>query len=360
METKRVRICMITTRNIFDAPCIAKYQILIDEPFDIIYWDRCNISEECGAENYYKYNGPLKMGAGKFEKISGYIGFARYVRQVLKKHTYDKLIIFPTQMGWLIQRELCHRYKGKYIFDIRDYAGEKNKFISYMTQKVITNAGICSITSPAYRKFLPAKNYIISHNVQMIEQNLIEKYREREQNLKKQIILSFIGSVRFIDQQKKLLLLFKNDERFHIKYIGRGSEQLKEFCTQNRIQNVTLIGRFDRIQLPEFYMQTDMAINVYGNNNPYLDYALSNKLYSAAMMGMPILVSSDTYMEEISKRYGFGCSVDLNDKKAPDKVFKYYKNINWERLLCSCDEFMKAVNRDEKKYGNAIKNFLGS
>lgn len=355
---KNARICIITTRNIFDAPCLAKYQMLIHEPFDIIYWDRCNITESCGAKNYYMYNGSLKMDAGKVEKFCKYIGFVGYVQKILKEHTYDKLIIFPTQMGWLIQGKLCQKYRGKYVFDIRDYAGEKNKIIACMTGRLVNNAGVCSITSPAYQAFLPPKQFIISHNIQSIEQELIEKYRTQKRDSENEIILSFIGSVRFIEQQKKLLLLFKNDERFHIKYIGRGSEQLTEFCRQNRINNVTLIGRFERIQLPQFYMETNMAINVYGNKNPYLDYALSNKLYSAAMMGMPILVSRDTYMEEISNRYGFGCSVDLDDKEAPNKVFKYYKNINWESLYRSCDEFMKAVRKDEEEYEKTIKHFL--
>lgn len=193
MKLKSVRICIITTRNIFDAPCLAKYQMLIHEPFDIIYWDRCNITEKCGAENYYKYSVSLRMEAGKLEKLCKYIGFVRYVQQVLKEHTYEKIIFFPTQMGWLIQGKLCHRYKGKYIFDIRDYAGERNKIFAYMTGKLVDNADVCNITSPAYQTFSPQKHFVIAQNIQSIEQELIENYRTKKRSSKNKIILSFMG-----------------------------------------------------------------------------------------------------------------------------------------------------------------------
>ena len=73
MNINHPRICILTTRNIFDAPCLAKYQSLLQEPFDIVYWDRCGIQEECGATNYFRYNGFLPANAGKMEKIQSYL-----------------------------------------------------------------------------------------------------------------------------------------------------------------------------------------------------------------------------------------------------------------------------------------------
>ena len=358
MNLNQPRICILTTRNIFDAPCLEKYRHLLQEPFDIVYWDRCGIQEECGAANYFRYKGILSANAGKTEKIRSYLGFVYFANQILKKHDYAKLIVFPTQMGWLIQSKLCHKYKGRYVLDIRDYAGENFPLIFYITKKIVMNAGLCSITSPAYKTFLPQRDYVISHNIQPIDKEIVRQYRMRVHDHSQPIVLSFIGSIRFIDQQKKLISLFGNDMRFQLKYIGRGSEQLTEFCRQEGIDNVTLIGRFERAQLPEFYLETDMAINVYGNHDPYLDYALSNKLYSAAMMGMPILCSTDTYMWEISRHYGFGCCVDLENSTTPDKVFEYYRGINRDALFSACDSFMDSVNRDEKEYKSTIIRYF--
>lgn len=357
-RTTAARICIVTTRNIFDAPCITKYRSLLAESFDIIYFDRCNIEENCGANTYYKYTKKLKANTGKLQKLFAYIGFWRYTNRVLRTHRYDKIIVFPTQAAWLIQNKLCHQYKGKYILDIRDYAGENRFLIRTWTNRVVKNAGLCSITSPAYQNFLPKSNFIVSHNIQPIEKELISKYRTRNRNPNAPITLSFIGSVRFIEQQKKLISLFKNDKRFVLKFIGRGSEQLADFCRREAVDNVMLIRKFEPTQLPEFYMDTDIAINIYGNNDPYLDYALSNKLYSAATMGMPILVSPDTYMAEISEQFGFGLSVSLNDSTSADKVFDYYNNLNFATLYNACDAFMEAVNAEEKKYASELQAFL--
>ena len=358
MKETMARICIVTTRNIFDSPCIAKYRELLEEPFDILYFDRCGIEEDCGANLYHKYTAKLQANAGKVQKLFAYIGFWLYANRILRKYKYEKIIVFPTQAGWLIQHKLCHRYKGKYILDIRDYAGENRRLISFMTNRIVNSAGLCSITSPAYKVFLPKRNYVISHNVQPIDEDLIQQYRTRIRDPKAPITLSFIGSVRFIEQQKRLITLFKNDERYHLKFIGRGSEQLADFCDKDAIKNVTLIGRFEPSQLSVFYMETDLAINIYGNNDPYLDYALSNKLYSAAIMGMPILVSPKTYMAEISEKYGFGYSINLADASAPDQLFAFFCNVDRSALFTACDMFMESVKQDNQEYAAAIKAYI--
>lgn len=352
------KVCIVTTRNIFDSPCISKYRTLLEQPFDIIYWDRCNISEDCGAVNYYRFDGVLAPEASKLEKLKKYIGFTKFANSVLKKSDYEKIIVFPTQASWLILSLLKKKYKGKYLLDIQDYAGENNPFIRKLTESAVKHAGLVSITSPAYREFLPEHKYLISHNIQPIDLKTVAAYRGRVRKKEDKIVLSFIGSVRFIDMQIKLIEDFRNDDRFELKFIGSGSEQLQKFCADNRVKNVELIGRFKPEQLSEFYIKTDMAINIYGNQNPYLDYALSNKLYSAAIMGMPILVSPNTYMETVAKKYGFGLAVDPSDKHCADSVYEYFINCKPEEIQVGCDRFLNEVREDEKLFSESVKNFL--
>ena len=86
------------------------------------------------------------MSAGKAKKLQAYCGFIRYVNRILNKSSYSKLIVFPTQAGWLIQGKLCRKYKGRYVLDIRDYAGENNPLIGHMTKRIVKNAGPVSYT----------------------------------------------------------------------------------------------------------------------------------------------------------------------------------------------------------------------
>lgn len=355
---RKSKVCIVTTRNIFDSPCLSKYRTVLEKPFDIIYWDRCNISEECGAVNYYRFDGGLAPEASKAEKLKKYIGFTKFANNILKNSYYEKIIAFPTQAAWLILPLLKKKYKGKYLLDIRDYAGEKNFLIGKLTASTVKHAGLVSVTSPAYREFLPELDYLISHNIQPIDAETVAAYRGRVRNKEDKIVLSFIGSVRFIDMQIKLIEAFSNDERFELKFIGRGSDQLEKFCADNKVKNVELIGQFKPEQLSEFYIKTDMALNVYGNQNPYLDYALSNKLYSAAIMGMPILVSPDTYMETVAKRYGFGLAVDPSDKRCADLVYEYYVNCKPEEIQVGCDRFLNNIMEDERVFCESVKKFL--
>lgn len=352
------KVCIVTTRNIFDSPCLSKYRALLEQPFDIIYWDRCNITEDCGAVNYYRFDGALAPEASKTEKLKKYISFTKFAKSTLNNSDYEKIVVFPTQAAWLILPLLKKKYKGRYLLDIRDYAGEKNFLIGKFTESAVKHAGLVSITSPAYREFLPERDYLISHNIQPIDSETVAAYRGRARNMEDKIVLSFIGSVRFIDMQIKVIEALGNDDRFELKFIGRGSEQLEKYCADNKVKNVELIGRFEPEQLPEYYLKTDIALNVYGNQNPYLDYALSNKLYSAAIMGMPILVSPNTYMETVAKQYGFGLAVDPSDKRCADLVYEYYVNCKPEEIQVGCDRFLNDVGEDETLFSESVKNFL--
>ncbi|MBO4343566.1 MAG: hypothetical protein IKX77_03565 [Clostridia bacterium] len=361
-KSSKSELCIVTSRNIFDAPCLAKYRSLIDGPFDIIYWDKCGITEDCGAENYYRHVGIVPTTASKKQKILKYFGFYKYVNKILKQNDYKKLIIFPTQVSWLILGKLKGKYRKKYLLDIRDYAGENKPFIRRLTAKAVRNAKLCSVTSDAYKTFLPdGIDYLVSHNVQEIDKGLVELYRNRQKKnvlAGDRIVLSFIGTVRFIDNLKELIKRFSGDNRFLLRFIGRGSDELKSFVSENGYGNVELVGQFERSELAKFYFDTDIAINLYGNANPYLDYALSNKLYSAAIMGMPILVSPKTYMAEVSEKYGFGFASDVFDEKCADKVFAYYDGLDLENLHKGCDAFMDEVKKDEKKFAYALTEFL--
>ena len=235
-KSSKSELCIVTSRNIFDAPCLAKYCSLIDEPFDIIYWDKCGFPEDCGAENYFRHEGIVATNASKKQKILKYYGFFKYVNRILRQNDYKKLIIFPTQVSWLILGKLKGRYKNRYLLDIRDYAGENKFIIRKLTAKAVKNARLCSITSDAYKAFLPKGiDYLVSHNVQEIDKGLVELYRNRtKKNVSSgdRIVLSFIGTVRFIDNLKELIKRFSGDNRFLLRFIGRGSDELKSFVEE--------------------------------------------------------------------------------------------------------------------------------
>lgn len=352
------RVCFLTIRNIFNTSCLPKYASILSNNFDLIYWDQHNIHESSSAKRQYKFNYPIAYGQQKFKKIIGYIKFKIFATKIIKQNNYERIIVLPTQTAILFFLLLTFKYKKKFIIDIRDYSGEKNIFIYFLVRILVKLSGVAVITSPAYKTFLPNHSYLVSHNITPINTELIKKFRKRKRFNKDKIIISCIGSIRFIEQFKKVINVFGNDNRYELYFIGRGSENLTNYCNENQINNVNLIGRFNKEKTLDYYLNTDIVMNLYGNNNPYLDYALSNKLYYAAQLGLPILVCPGTYIEQIALEYGFGFSFELEDNTMKDKLYDYYTRMEWEKFYDNCDRFIKRVMEQEELFKHNIKEFV--
>ena len=223
---------------------------------------------------------------------------------------------------------------------------------------VIYNSYATVISSPAYKKFLPEYGYVISHNYTCFSEDDIKSIREANRENDKPIEISFVGTIRFVDMNKKMLKLFANDNRFKLSFFGTGSEILEDFCNKEKISNVNFHGRFESKKTLSFYRNTDMINNLYGNNNRFLDYALSNKLYHAAQLHMPILVCPGTYMEEISSKYNMGFVFDINNPNEPDRLFSWFSNLDRKNLAEGCEEFISLVQEENRDFEKVIEQFL--
>ena len=172
------------------------------------------------------------------------------------------------------------------------------------------------------------------------------------------INICYIGNVRFYDMAEKILSRFGNDTRFRISYMGTGANALAVFCKQQGIDNVTLADKFDPSMTTQFYEGCTLINNLYGNNNKYLDYALSNKLYYAAQFRIPILVCKDTFMEEICTTYNLGFVVDLEAPDAAAQVYKKYRDIDWVENEKGARRFLAKVEAENGVFLEMINAFV--
>lgn len=351
------KVCFISLGNLYLCPYISKYTSLIDGDYDVIYWNRHGIEESIGSKQTYSFNYKMDEGIGKFNKALGYLRFKKYAQNIIKKIDYDVIVLLQTSVGILLESILLKKYKGKYIVDIRDYTMEKNPVFFAYEKILIKNCAYAVISSKGYEEFLPKFNYVLVHNDLEIDHAKIKEFEERHRNSYK-IVISYIGLIRFHDQNKRMILKFKNDSRFKLRFIGKDAYALKAFCKENHVNNVELIDRFPPAKTLDYYYETDIIYNLYGNNTPLLDYALSNKLYYAAKLKIPILVCPNTYMEKISMQYGFGFSFDLNDLEAVNKLVDYYRKIEWELFYNNCNSFVRKVKDENKVFEDIMKVYL--
>lgn len=352
------KICVVIPSNIYAAPYYYIYENILTDlnsNFDVIIWDRDIIDEPVKGN---KIALKLKDTAsdGRKTKIIKYFKFAHFVKKQLKKNEYDKLIFLGTNGGTvaLLSNFISKNYKNKYWLDIRDYTFEWFKPYRMAIYNAIKSSDKCTISSPAYRDFLPEHNYIQTHNIDL---RSIEscKSRHRESN-KKPIRIGFIGNIRYYEENLKILDVLKNDDRFIMQYYGAHSEKLEKYCYDNNITNVDFHGRFSPNETPNFYKKIDIINNIYGNGKIELCTALSNKLYYAAGLHIPILVSSNTYMEKISSEYGFGFTFDYEDKNIADKLYNWYLIL--DKNNCKYDEFFKKVMKEYGGFLQQIKNYI--
>lgn len=365
MEQRVVsRICVVSFCNIYLLPYAKVYIDTIlqnNAKCTLLFWDRDAVNGVNdvfpGCEKFC-YQRRITADSNLFEKIAGYKGAVSYFKDVIKKNKFDKLIFLQTHAA-VACADILKNFTNRYIIDIRDWTLENFKLYKKLEKKCIYSSFATIISSPAYSQFLPAHDYIIAHNfTPFLDRDIEIITKHPKKNSNAPINISFVGTVRFINMDKKILTLFANDNRFVINYFGNGSDILKKFCEDNRIKNAQFHGSFSPELTISFYEKTDIINNLYGNHNKFLDYALSNKLYHAAQLQLPILVCPNTYMEEVTKKYGIGFVFDVNSKKSPDNLYKWYKEIDKKELADGCNRLVERVKKDNIRFYQTVKDFI--
>lgn len=360
------KICLISMGNLYLVPYIKNYvdNFPLDYNYDIIYWDREDIKENINANEVFRFNfsstinRDSKIGLkGHYKKIRGYFKYKKFASSILSENKYDYVVLLQTSGAIILTEILLRKYSKKYIVDIRDYTMENNRLVYYLEKKLLKNSFANVISSAGFKNFLPKNDYYLLHNNHHFHDVKLQyAIKNREKN-KKRLNIAFIGFVGYQDIQKKLILNLGNNPSFELSFIGKDANKLRMFCKENNINNVTIIDKFNPNDTLKFYESVDFINNLYGNNTPVLDYALSNKLYYAAELYIPILVCPDTFMSKISSENYLGYTVkDLENKNLGNDLLEYYENIDWELFEKKSDSFMKKVETENNRFMNLIRN----
>lgn len=352
------RFCFVQLDAVNRTPYIRKYISAADFRFDLILWDRGRNSDSCGAERCYRFYMDLSDSGIRMrvQKAIAYVRFARFCNRILRKNKYDGIFVFAANTACLCAGTLMKQYEKQYVLDFRDYWLEDKKWLYNLEKKLLTKCYAAVISSKAFERFLPPFHYYMSHNSQLLEQDLVNHFREMPVH-KDRLVIACIGGVKKIDYDKRVIDYFANDPRFEIRYIGRGYEPLRSYCEDKKYENVYIEGEFLIEDTMKKYEGVDLILNMYGNHTPKLDYALSNKLYFSAQLGRPILVCPDTYMAEMVAKYGTGFVVDIDNPADKDFVFIRFGEMERAGFYRRCDAFLEDINEDELRFRQMVQAF---
>ena len=158
-----MKVCLIATNTQKFCPYVSNYVDIIKGEgidYDIIQWDRK--SNDTKIEyNVITYGGI--MPSNKLSKLFGYCKWKKFIEKHLKNNNYDRIIIFTSIAGVLINKTLTKRYKERYIYDIRDYSFEQYGFYKKIVDNLIENSYITSISSKGFMRFLsPSKKIMVN------------------------------------------------------------------------------------------------------------------------------------------------------------------------------------------------------
>lgn len=349
-------VAIILGSNIHWAPYFYRYEKILNDldiSFDLIFWNREGLKEQTSG-NCISWDVPDVSNNKDPKKFFKFLGFSHFVEKQIRQHSYSRLVFLGTH-GCAVSfcsNYLAKYYKSKMWIDIRDDEYEWFPPFYWGECKSIAASYATTISSYKYTTFLPKHDYLMMHNIDPNWEAYIKEYHKVPSDV---IRISFIGNVRYFEQNVAIIKILGNDQRFRLQYFGSGSEKIQAYCEEHGITNTEFHGRFPQEDTLSFYCKTDIINNAYGNDTLNLQTALSNKLYYGLMFHLPILVSEKTFMEEITKKYGFGYAFTETQEFA-NGLYTWYQQMRnnegashfndlWEKVIAEDKHTMSAFNR---------------
>jgi len=317
-------------------------------PFDVFYLDKYHEEEETGAVNTIRVEYERN---NKFDVIKGYLSFKKQAECFLIRGKYDFVIIWGELTASILSKVLTRKYKGKYCINVRDLFVRRRIVFYPLLNMAIKQSAFTTVSSEKYLEKLPKSfpHYLFVHSINdgIMKDVLLSKH-DNSPRSGKAIRILFIGNIRFLDHLFWLINEVKNDDRYQVIVAGVGSEPVSEYILNNSINNVAVYGAFLKEKTSEFLSQADVIYNLYGTEDINLRYALSNKLYYAICLNIPILVYKNTYMYTISKKCGIGFAVDEKyNKPFKDQFFNWYSKLDKQMITRKCSELIDEARNSQ-------------
>lgn len=289
-------------------------------------------------------------------KSLNFIKFKLKVTRVLLLGNYDKVIVLTTIPAFLLSIALIAKYKKKYVIDIRDYTLESILFFRIIMRFVFKHSLVNIISSPDFKTFLPKNDYMISHNLRI--EAIPKTNYEFTPNSTGKIVIGYVGSLSYYDQCINLIKLIANDNRFEFHFYGNEEHpyKIKKYIESNRMYNIKYNGIFFDNEKEEIYKSIDIIFNCYGNNNPLLTHAISNKYYDGLIYKKPFLTSPNTTMSYLLEKFCF--NIDFKLINNLDLLYDWYSSIISDEINLFYSKRLSECISQQKILVTFLKNKL--
>ena len=349
------KIALIGFHNLYLMQFLYKYTDILDEnniKYDVIYWDRdMDSTIKAKAFNGRKIIFRYKMSnyQAKHRKILGFVKCLRFMLETIRKNKYDRIILLTTQTVFPLYMLSRTVRKTPFIFDYRDITYEGNGLCKKIIRKIIEKSEFTAISSQGFKSILgDSSKFVVSHNTSNLKNEWSKK--QTASNIR----LVYWGMIRQLEFNKKICDAFGNALGFELVYHGEGKDSdLKEYCNQKGYSNVKFTGRYTVDQIPLFVSKTDILMNLYENDEQQ-KLAVTVKLYDGIRFGLPMLVSKNSYMEDIMKDNAHVFAMDI-DSTDISEVEEWYRTLDKDKY--PYDGELEKINLDEECFKLKLLDF---
>lgn len=321
--------------------------------YDIISFNR-KLDKE---DTKYHFDYGLKNSSGTFKKLIANIRYCSFVKGILKKENYNRVVVFSSQLGIGLLSTLQNKYKGKYIFDYRDLSIEqrlKNPFI-----KLLDGSYMNVISSPGFMRALPqGYDYNICHNFNLTvaEKAVHEELGEGWRDGKKHILT--IGGIRDYEANVKVIDAIKENDAYSLSFVGRGesSEPLSNYCKENGVNNVSFVGFYKKEEEAGYIKAADF-INIFYPRKLSHDTAVSNRFYNSLIYKKPMITTADTTQGDYAANYKIGIALeDCTD--LINQLEKFQKENDFASYSKRCNELLSSFIAEQRLFEKRVLDFV--
>jgi len=335
------RVAVLTVAEPRALSSLQLYTQYFDEnmiEYDIICTNRYGEGNTVFKGNLYQYDFKVALTDSRIKKLKPYISYRRFAINILKKNKYDFIVVW-NENTMLLFSDYLLKTEVPYSINIRDYNYSRNfilEKIRSMLAKKAAFATAATVHLPDYVKRLNA--FPLVSQLESLPDGVILRDIQHLDPIR----LSYVGTLRavMVEDMKRLIDAFANDDRFILGFYGTGSDLLSKYVIDNHISNVVIKGTFDMDQLYQYLNQTDI-MNTYYGSGPMEKYRMTIKMGYAVMMNIPIVVSqeSEGVVKDIND-YGFGFVINELSGLA-DELYEWYKNLNYSLFKVNCSKYIK-------------------
>lgn len=331
--------------------------------FELVYWDRDGKPDAdvpAVIDKAYKFEAHLEEQLPFRKKFKYFVRYREFALRILRKRSYDRVIVLHTTPGLTLLDYLRRHYKGRYVLDFRDVSYEYIPIYRKLVGKLAENSGLTLVSSNAFRKFLPKFDNIYTvHNY--LEDALNHRMLRNDQARERKVLrISYWGLVRQVDVNKKVMDALGNDSRFELHYYGRMQQDgrdMEQYAKEKQYNNVFFHGQYMPVERYDFARKTDLIHNLYDCGNT-MGNAMGNKYYDGIIFGIPQLCTDGSYMAKVVSKRKVGISLDLDDRGMADRIWDYYQTIDWNVFISRCERALDHVLKEQSETKQKLRKLF--